>query len=153
MTKLVKLTAAALVACGVAFAGAAFSQSDPIKDRQAAMKGLGGAMGQLGKFAKGEEPYDAAKATAAAAVLSGAGPKMAAMFPAGTQMGGGKGETWAKADIWSDGAKFSAAITAYSEQTAKLAQVAGTGKDPMAAQMAEVGKTCGGCHTPFRQPK
>lgn len=153
MTMLVKLTAAAALAFGVAVAGTAIAQMDPIKDRQAAMKGLGGAMGQLGKFAKGEEPYDAAKAVAAATVLNSTGPKMAALFPAGTQMGGGKGETWAKADIWSDGAKFSSAIKAFEEQTAKLVQVAGTGKDAMAAQMGEVGKTCGGCHTPFRQPK
>jgi cytochrome c556 len=148
-----RIAVAATLAFGIAAAGSAVAQMDPIKDRQALMKTQGGAMGQLNKFAKGEEPYDAAKAAAAAAALVGTGPKIAALFPAGTQMGGGKGETWAKAEIWSDGAKFSAAIKAFEEQAAKLAAVAATGKDPMAAQLAEVGKTCGGCHTPFRQPK
>lgn len=148
----VKLAAAAVV-LGIAVSGAAVAQMDPVKDRQALMKTQGGAMGQLGKFAKGEEPYDAAKAMSAATALHGTATKIVPLFPAGTQMGGGKGETWAKADIWADMAKFQAAAKAFEEQSAKLVQVAGTGKDAMAAQMAEVGKTCGGCHTPFRQPK
>lgn len=153
MKVLVKIAAAVVMVVGVAAASGAFAQMDPIKDRQALMKTQGGAMGQLGKFAKGEEPYDAAKALAAATALNGTASKIVPLFPAGTQMGGGKGETWAKPDIWTDAAKFAAAANAFGEQSAKLVQVAGTGKDAMAAQMAEVGKTCGGCHTPFRQPK
>ena len=146
------VSALAFVGC-VAAAGTAVAQMDPIKDRQALMKTQGGGMGQLGKYAKGEEPYDAAKAVAAATVVHGTAGKIVALFPAGTQMGGGKGETWAKAEIWTDNAKFVAAAKALEDQAAKLVQVAGTGKDAMAAQMAEVGKACGGCHQPFRAPK
>ena len=64
------------------------------------------------------------------------------------------GKTDAKPDIWKDWDKFVAAAKALERESAKLAVVAKSGgKADIAAQVKAVGKSCGGCHKPFRKPK
>jgi cytochrome c556 len=97
-------------------------------------------------MAKGEEPYDAAKATTASGVLVANAKPLASWFPAGSKSGRAKDE------IWSDNAKFQQVAAAFVTETEAFAKVAGTGKDAMAAAMGKVGAACGACHTPYRAP-
>ena len=62
--------------------------------------------------------------------------------------------TDAKPGIWEDWAKFESAIADFREAAQKLATTA-EGGDPAAvgAAVKALGKSCGGCHKPFRKPK
>ena len=64
------------------------------------------------------------------------------------------GATDAKPAIWDDWAKFEKAIADYEQAARDLASAAG-GSDPAAVgpAMRALGKSCGGCHKPFRKPK
>ena len=125
--------------------GAAFAQNIG-EQRIAGMKAQGGAMGALTKMAKGEDPYDAAKATQAANTLVTTGKAIVGLFPAGSKAGRAKDE------IWYDNAKFQQVAAAFVTEVEAFAKVAGTGKDAMAAAMGKVGAACGACHTPYRAP-
>ena len=65
-----------------------------------------------------------------------------------------EGRTDAKAEIWQDWAKFESAIAKYEEAARGLA-IAASGADPSAVgpAMRALGKSCGGCHKPFRKAK
>ena len=64
------------------------------------------------------------------------------------------GATDAKAKIWEDGAKFEQAIADF-EKAARNLEAAAAGDDPKAVgpAMRTLGRSCGGCHKPFRKPK
>ena len=76
--------------------------------------------------------------------------QMIALFPKGAE--GPKSR--AKAEIWSDAAGFKKANDNFMN-AAKALQVALTSGDAGAsgAALKATGKTCGGCHKPFRAPK
>ena len=78
--------AAALVAVATTLAWAG-----PIEDRQAVMKGVAGATKTAVGMAKGETPYDDAKAKQVLQVYVDAAAKMPTLFPPGSD----KGETTA----------------------------------------------------------
>ncbi len=65
-----------------------------------------------------------------------------------------EGATDAKPEIWRDWAEFEKAISDYEEAARALAAAA-EGDDPGAVgpAMRGLGKSCGGCHKPFRKPK
>ena len=65
-----------------------------------------------------------------------------------------RGATDAKPEIWSDWAGFEEAIADY-ESAARTLAAAADGDDPSAVgpAMRGLGKSCGGCHKPFRKPK
>ncbi len=144
------LVSAALVA--VVAAGSAFA-ADPIETRKKTMKAIGGSFGGvLVKMVKGETPYDAAAAKAAAATLSqtAAGIDIATLFPAGSDKGG---DTEALPKIWSDPAGFKAAMDALKAATAVQAGNTDQGLDKLKVAVAEIGKTCKGCHDNYRAQK
>lgn len=62
--------------------------------------------------------------------------------------------TDAKPDIWTDWKKFESAIADF-EEAARNLEAAAKGSDPSAVgpAMKALGKSCGGCHKPFRKPK
>ena len=65
-----------------------------------------------------------------------------------------KGETRAKAEIWSDGAKFKAANDKMVAEVAKLETAAKSGSlDAIKAAMGAVGASCKACHDDFRAEK
>ena len=144
------IASAALVA--ILAAGTAFA-ADPIETRKKTMRAIGGAFGGvMVKMVKGETPYDAAAAKAAATTVAqtAASIDIAALFPAGSDKGG---DTEALPKIWSDAAGFKAAMDAMKAATA--AQVANTdqGVDKLKLAVAEIGKTCKGCHDSYRAQK
>jgi cytochrome c556 len=65
-----------------------------------------------------------------------------------------EGPTDAKPEIWSDWARFERAIEDY-EKAARGLAAAATSADPASVgpAMKALGKSCGGCHKPFRKPK
>jgi len=134
------------LALAVVLASSGASAQNVTELRVAKMKEQGAAMGALSKMAKGEEPYDAAKANQQAQVLATHAKSIPSWFPAGSKAGRAKDE------IWSDSAKWQQVSAAFVTETTAFAQVAGTGKDPMAAGLGKVGQACGACHTPFRAP-
>jgi cytochrome c556 len=63
-------------------------------------------------------------------------------------------ETRAKPEIWSDAAGFAGKLETLAAATPALVAAAKTGNaGAIGAALGKVGKTCGGCHKPFRVPK
>jgi cytochrome c556 len=138
-------TLAVVVAGGVAFA-----QADVIKQRQEAMKAVGGAMGALVKMVKGEEAYDSAKAKAAVETMAAKAKGFDTLFPAGSDKGA---ETAAAPKIWTDMAGFKAALAKLEQVAGAQAAVAGKDLDGVKAAVGALGGTCKGCHDDFRLKK
>ena len=137
---------AAVIGLATATASAEMS---PAKQRQAAMKAMGGHMKALGAVAKGKVAYSAAIPVHAQAIHE-LGTYMGLLFPAGS---GGE-ETRLKADIWTDRAGLSARLDAFADSTPALVAAAKTGNaGAIRAAMGGVGKKCVGCHKAYRKPK
>ena len=71
------------------------------------------------------------------------------IFPVGS----GGDTSRAKDEIWEDVEEFKAGLTAFQDASSELLESVYTG-DLTAIQDAigSVGRTCGGCHRPFRKP-
>ena len=117
--------------------------------RIAQMKELGKNMKAIAAVAKGEAAYSPALNQNAMAVKK-IGEMMHTFFPDGS--GGEK--TRAKPEIWQKTAEFNTAIDNFKMASAMLVPAVSTGQQPKIGQALQaVGKTCGGCHKPFRKPK
>ncbi len=98
---------------------------------------------------KGETSY-AGHIAAHARAISDLAAMMPDIFPAGS----GSGDTDALPSIWQDWPKFEAAAKALETAAADLAVAAGSGDmAAVGAAAGAVGKSCGGCHEPFRKKK
>ena len=137
-------TAVAFVAFAttVAFAG-------PIEDRQAIMKGVAGATKTAVGMAKGETPYDDAKAKQVFQVYVDAAEKMPDLFPAGTEKGN---DTTASPKIWDDMSGFKAAFAKFGADS-QAAMAASTDQASFGKALGGVTKHCGSCHESFRVKK
>lgn len=130
------------------------AQDDPIKVRRAAMKQLGGHMKGIGGFLKGGRRAGTAETVAlrgqSIAAIAG---KIPALFPKGTSLADGKGETGAKPVIWEQWPAFQKAAMNLASEANKLSAAAGKGdKAAIKVAMGSLGKNgCGGCHRTFRQ--
>lgn len=154
MHKLAKamLCAAALGLIGTSVNAGEFDRQ--IKVRKAHMSMVGFQMGVLGAMAKGKMAYDA-KAAQAAADNMAALSKMnnMALWPKGSDSSANPGMTRAKIEAWQDFPKMRKAYGAWSAASDKMAAAAGGGLDSLKGAMRTLGKSCGGCHKPFRAPK
>jgi cytochrome c556 len=134
------------VAIGVT---AALAQTNPIAERQAIMKKVGAATRAGTQMAKGEAPFELAKAKEVFATYEAAGKHFYTLFPDNSKTGG---DTAALPKIWENMADFKAR----SEKLAADAQKASasvTDHDSFKAAMGEVTKNCGGCHQTYRANK
>lgn len=152
MRRLTLLLAGLLLAGHVSTAMADGHAEALVKYRQTVMKAVGAHTGAIAAVAKGQVEYgDHVKNHAAS--LAEMGAITAALFPEGSGPDD-YADTGALNEIWSKPDEFQAAVAAFRDQSAKLAEVAQGGD--MKATMAEfqnLGKTCGGCHKPFRVKK
>lgn len=146
-----RLAIAAALALAFVFSfsvGSALAQDSAalIKYRQRVMRALSGHMGALGEYAKNNLPYDGHVAVHARG-LAELSKLLPEIFPKGTE----NGKTDALPDIWAKPADFRKAAENMGDEAAKLAGMS----DAMGAkaQIKELGKSCGGCHKKFRQPK
>lgn len=131
------------------------SAQDPeaiVKQRQEAMKELGGHMKAINAFVE-SGTGSAADVAARAGAIQDTSTKITDLFPAGTSLDDGIGKTGAKPVIWADWDGFQSAASKLGELAGEL-KLAAAGGDSAAigTQFAALGKNgCGGCHQTFRQ--
>ncbi len=147
------LTMAMILVLG--FGAQALAVDEPqnvIKYRQAVMKAIGGHTGAIVGVVKGEVSYDGHVA-AHARGINAMSKLLGGLFPKGS----GRDvypETRALPEIWNDWDKFGAAAKNMEVQSAKLVAAAESGDvAAIGAQLQNLGKSCGGCHKPFRAEK
>jgi cytochrome c556 len=122
------------------------AQQDPIAARKALMKS-NGEQARIGtQMAKGEAPFDLAKAKAIFTTYQDAAAKMPNLFPDNSKTGG---ETAASPKIWENKADVTARFAKFGQE-AKAAEAATRDLDTFKAQFQEVQKNCGGCHEQYR---
>ena len=151
----------ALLAAGVAFAAnAAFADGHSaalekaIKARQGLMQVYSFNLSGLGAMAKGEKPYDAKLAASLAGALQNAGKaSIGALWPQGSDSTAMPGKTRALVAAWTTYPEVAKKQEAFLKAAAALAAGAGNGADGLGALVGAVGKSCGGCHKPFRAEK
>lgn len=117
--------------------------------RQKVMQSIGGNMGAIGAILKNKLPHQ--KNIAAHA----RGIQIASMLiESAFKKEIAEGRTDAKPEVWQDWDKFVAAAQKLRDESRQLAVVAQSGDmAAIGAQVKAVGKSCGGCHKPFRKPK
>jgi cytochrome c556 len=117
--------------------------------RVEAMKKLGG---DLKATSQAATPAEAKAKLAEAIAFS---ESIVSRFPKGTGIGdAGVTKTRALQDIWAKPAEFKAAADAMTAVLKNIDAALGTGdKAKVDAAFGEVGKSCGGCHKPFRGPE
>lgn len=117
--------------------------------RIATMKELGGNMKDIAGVAKGEAAYTPALNKNAERVN-----EIAKMLPSLFLDGSDTETDRAKPEIWTKTAEFAAAAKEFEGASEALVTAVATGdQDTIGAALGSVGKTCGGCHKPFRVPK
>jgi len=141
-----------LAAASVTLAAPAQAQfvkpEDAIKYRKAALTVMAAHFGRVAAMANGRIPFDAGAAASNAAIAESMSKLPWAGFGEGTD----KGDTKAKAEIWSDKAKFTAASEKMQGEMTKLAMVAKGGNiDAIKAQVGATGGSCKACHDDFRK--
>jgi cytochrome c556 len=132
------LMAGALIFGAVSFAPAVNAAEDLLKVRKEGFEASKKSFGAIKKLL--EDGGDLSAAAAPAQSIN-------AFFPAGSD----KGETKAKAAIWSNGADFGVKAQAFEAESAKLIQAVASGdKAAVMKQFGAVGGTCKGCHDTYR---
>jgi cytochrome c556 len=128
---------------------AIIAQEDPIKARKALMKENGDQAKIGAGMAKGEQPFDLAKAKAIFAQFSAAAAKMPSLFPDNSKTGG---DTEALPKIWESMDDFKAKFVKFGLD-AKAAESSVADLDSFKVAFTAVGKNCGGCHENYRVKK
>jgi cytochrome c556 len=123
-----------------------------VKARQGFMQVVAFHLGPLGAMAKGEMDYDAELAATNAKNLDTlANMNTGAMWPEGSDNAAlGEDKTRALPAAWEADSKVMEKHENWVEATAGLVAVAGNGLDELKPAVAEVGKSCGGCHDDYR---
>ena len=143
------LVLAAAIALAAGAAGAADDPANVIKYRRIVMGAISNHISAIAGIVKGKVSYTSHIAAHARAMHE-MSTLLLDIFPEGS----GVGKTRAKPEIWTQRAKFEDAIAAFREASGKLADIADSGDmAAIFAQVKRVGKTCGGCHKPFRKKK
>lgn len=121
---------------------------DAIKYRKAAFTVMAAHFGRVAAMANGRIPFDAKAAATNAEIAT-----MVSTLPfAGFVDGSDKGDTRAKAEIWSERDKFNAGATKMQEEMAKLNAAAKSGDQAaMRTAAGAVGQACKGCHDTYRR--
>ena len=140
------VVAVAAIAVGVTVVAA---QSDPITTRKAAMKELGAQTKTGAGMAKGEVPYDQAKAQAIFASYIETSEKAHGLFPENSKTGG---DTAALPAVWANKADFDARFAKLRDD-AKAAQTSVKDLDSFKGAFSGITKNCGGCHETYRAKK
>jgi cytochrome c556 len=145
---------AALAVVALSVAAQAADMSKPVAARQSVMKLYSFYMGQLGAMAKGKMEYNAKTAQGAAnGLLALATLDTSKMWVPGSGNDKLGDKTRAKPEIWSTYPKVAEKGKALVTALGGFVKVAGTGLDGLRGGIGPVGKSCGGCHKPFREKK
>jgi cytochrome c556 len=152
MTKTHAWVSASVVAAALLVslpAAAQFAKpEDAVKYRKAAFTVMGTHFGRIGAVVQGRVPYDAAAVAANADIVAVASRLPFAGFVDGTA-GTDKGS--AKANIWTDRAKFDEGAKKMQEAVAKLQTAAKSNNlDQVKAAFGDAAGTCKACHDNYR---
>ena len=141
------ILAASTVAVALPAAAQFAKPEDAIKYRKNALFVMQQNFGRVAAMAAGRAPFDAKVAADSAAVAEFMSKLPWEGFGDGTD----KGDTKAKAEIWSDKAKFNGYADKMQAEVSKLAVAAKTGNlDNVKAAVGAVGGSCKTCHDAFR---
>lgn len=141
---------ATTLAAGAAYAQQNFEQV--IKARKGQFEVMAHSMGILGGMARGNVPYDAAAAKAAADnVVMITKLNQSALWPAGSHNGATKA-TRAQPNIFENVADFTAKWQELGKRATALQGVAGNGLDALRPAIGAVGGACQDCHEKYRGP-
>lgn len=148
MKKLVSLVLAAAALVIAAPASAQFAKAeDAIKYRKSVMFVMQQNFGRVAAMAAGKAPFDAKAAAEGAEVAAFMSKLPWSAFVDGSD----KGDTKAKAEIWTDKAKFTELSEKLQADMAKLNAAAKTGNlDNIKAAVGAAGGNCKTCHDAFR---
>ena len=139
--------AVAAIALGVSVA---LAQQDPIAARRALMKANGDEAKAGAAMAKGEAPFDLAKARKMFSTFEDAAAKAPSLFPDTSKTGG---DTAAKAEIWENIDDFKARLVKLGTDS-KAALESVTDLETFKAAFGNIGKNdCAGCHEKYRVKK
>jgi len=130
-------------------ATAVIAQGDPIAERKALMKANGAATRTGSQMAKGEAPFDLAKAKEIFQTYERAAERMPGLFPESSKSGG---ETTAAPKIWEDMPAFKAAFAKFGQE-AREGEAATKDAESFKAAFGTVTKNCGACHETYRIKK
>ena len=148
MKTLLLLTAAVASLSALPAAAQFQKPEDAIKYRQSVFTVMNNHLGRVAAMAQGRTPFDAKVAADTAAIVAMMSKLPAAAFGAGTDKGA---PNRAKANIWTEGPKFTAAYEKMVGEVAKLDAAAKTGNlDNLKAAFGNVGASCKACHDDFR---
>ena len=137
---------AALIALPMMAAAHEDVQNEAVKARMMLMKDIKAAMGTIGGMAKGAVAFNADQAAAAKAALVAAAPQIAIRFEAPET----DPKSEARPEIWQNWPDFVQKADDFGAAAAGL-QTASV--DDLKAGLGAIGKTCGGCHKPYRVDK
>ena len=144
---LVTILATILAIISLSTAYAADEPENIIKFRQTVMKGNGAHITNIAAVVKGQVTITANLVADAQAIADGL-ENFGKLFPPGTE--GGK--TNALAKIWDDRAGFDKALA--DAQAAAQGMIGATASNDIATigkALGALGKSCGGCHKPYRK--
>tara|TARA_B100000446_G_C10434623_1_gene299507 strand:- start:180 stop:641 length:462 start_codon:yes stop_codon:yes gene_type:complete len=144
---LVTILATILAIISLSTAYAADEPENIIKFRQTVMKGNGAHITNIAAVVKGQVTITANLVADAQAIFDGL-ENFGKLFPPGTE--GGK--TNALAKIWDDRAGFDKALA--DAQAAAQSMIGATASNDIATigkALGALGKSCGGCHKPYRK--
>ncbi|ONG47742.1 hypothetical protein BKE38_22740 [Pseudoroseomonas deserti] len=146
MTKLLLVSALALATLlPAALPQPASAQADPIAERKAGFKRMGGHLEAIKALL--DNPAGLRAEAGRAADMQAFFGGLPALFPPGSD----KGETRALPAVWSDRAGFEAAAGGATAAAAKLQQaMAGGDTGAAAGAFRELGASCGTCHRGYR---
>jgi len=143
---------ALVVFAGIGGVSLAQDAASVIENRQTVMKAQGKDLGAIKAYV--EDKGDLASAQAAGADLVQQIGKIPTLFPKDTGMAQSPGKSYAKPGIWTESDKFAAAHkAALGKAEALNTALKGGDKAAITAAHADMGKSCGGCHEPYREKK
>ena len=140
--------AIAAVAVSVPASAQYAKPEDAIKYRKNALFVMQQNCGRVAAMAQGKAPFDAKVAADSAATAEFMSKLPWAAFGEGTD----KGDTKAKAEIWTDKAKFNDYADKLQTEMTKLSAAAKTASlDNIKAALGGVANNCKGCHDAYRK--
>ena len=150
MKRLFLAIAAFASLCTALPAAAQFAKpEDAIKYRQSALFVMGQHFGRVGAMANGRVPFDAKVAAENADIVADMAKLPWVAFGAGTDKGG---NTKAKAEIWTEQAKFKEHQDRLVGDMQKLSAAAKSGSlDQLKAAWGPNSGSCKSCHDTFRK--
>ncbi len=136
--------ASAAVAIGIS---AVVAQSNPVTERQAAMKAVGSQNSIATEMLAGKRPFSEDAARQVFMTFSDSATRMRKLFPPDSK----EGNTKALPAIWEKWDDFDARLAKFAEQS-KAAAGKVTDLGSFKSELSAVRQNCGGCHKPYRAP-